>query len=181
MAHYKILVPPPRRHRTGRIVLVVTAIVIVVGAGAFLVGRHIQDDSHRARTTGGATGGATGGTVAAKALTVVSTTPTTGATGVPSNQVVSVHLSLPVTGPSGMPAFTPPVSGTWAKTGAQTLSFHASAPFIPTSTETLVIPAGSQGPTSTDGKVLGAPVSVTFTVAQASTERLQQLLAELNY
>jgi len=177
MAHYKILVPPPRRHRTGRIVLVVTAIVIVVGAGAFLVGRHIQGDSHRARSKGGATAG----TVAAKALTVVSTTPATGATSVPSNQVVSVHLSLPVAGASGMPTFTPPVSGTWAKTGPETLSFHASAPFIPTTTESLVIPAGAQGPTSTDGKVLTAPVSVTFTVAQASTERLQQLLAELNY
>jgi lipoprotein-anchoring transpeptidase ErfK/SrfK len=177
MAHYKILVPPPRRHRTGRIVLVVTAIVVVVGAGAFVVGRHIHTNAPRARSTGGAGTG----TVAAKSLTVVSTTPATGATGVPSNQVVSVHLSLPVTGPSGMPAFTPPVSGTWAKTGAETLSFHASAPFIPTTTETLVIPAGAQGPTSTDGKVLGAPVSVTFTVAQASTERLQQLLAALHY
>jgi len=177
MAHYKILVPPPRRHRTGRIVLVVAAIVIVVGAGAFLVGRHIQDDSHRARSHGGAKTA----TPPSKPLTVVSTTPATGATSVASNQVVSVHLSLPVTGATGMPAFTPPVSGTWAKTGPDTLSFHASAPFIPTSTETLLIPAGAQGPASTDGKVLGAPVSITFTVAQASTERLQQLLAELNY
>ncbi len=80
-----------------------------------------------------------------------------------------------------MPTFTPPVDGTWAKVGADTLAFRAAAPFIPMSTETLVIPAGGQGPTSSDGKGLSAPVTVTFTVAQGSTERLQQLLAELNY
>jgi peptidoglycan hydrolase-like protein with peptidoglycan-binding domain len=57
----------------------------------------------------------------------------------------------------------------------------ATAPFIPTTTETLVIPAGSSGPRSARGQVLAAPSTVTFTVAQASTERLQQLLALLGY
>jgi peptidoglycan hydrolase-like protein with peptidoglycan-binding domain len=57
----------------------------------------------------------------------------------------------------------------------------ATAPFIPTATETLTIPAGTSGPHSTAGKTLAAPVSIEFTVAQASTERLQQLLAQLNY
>jgi peptidoglycan hydrolase-like protein with peptidoglycan-binding domain len=177
MAHYKILVPPPQRHRRGRNIAIVAAVVIVVAAGAFVAGRHIQDDRHAAHTKGGVSGG----TVADKTLTVVSTVPPTGATDVPSDQVVSVHLSAPVTGASGMPAFTPPVSGTWAKVGSDTLTFRAAAPFIPMSTETLVIPAGGQGPTSTDGKGLSAPVTVTFTVAQGSTERLQQLLAQLNY
>ena len=59
--------------------------------------------------------------------------------------------------------------------------FEATSPFIPTSTETLTIPDGTAGPTSTHGAVLAAPVTVTFTVAQASTERLQQLLAEAGY
>jgi peptidoglycan hydrolase-like protein with peptidoglycan-binding domain len=177
MAHYKILVPPPKRHRTGRNIVIVTAVVIVVAAGAFVAGRHIQDDRHARH----AKGGVSAGSAANKAFEVVSTTPQTGATNVPSDQVVSVHLSAPVTGASGMPTFTPPVSGTWAKAGADTLTFRAAAPFIPMSTETLLIPAGGQGPTSTAGKGLSAPVTVTFTVAQGSTERLQQLLAQLNY
>ena len=57
----------------------------------------------------------------------------------------------------------------------------AAAPFIPTTTETLVIPAGSAGPRGAGGQVLAAPATITFTVAQASTERLQQLLAQLGY
>jgi peptidoglycan hydrolase-like protein with peptidoglycan-binding domain len=57
----------------------------------------------------------------------------------------------------------------------------ATAPFIPTASETLTIPAGAAGPRGTHGAVLAAPVTVTFSVAQASTERLQQLLAQLGY
>ncbi len=80
-----------------------------------------------------------------------------------------------------MPTFDPPVSGAWKKVGPKTLSFVATAPFIPTTTETLTIPAGAAGPHSTDGAVLSAPDTITFTVAQGSTERLQQLLAQLDY
>ncbi len=177
MAHYQILVPPPRRHRRAWTFLIIALVVVVVAGGAFLVGRHVQDHRHAARSQGGGSAG----TAAAKALAVVSTTPPTGATGVPSNQVVTVRLSLPLDSAAGMPAFNPPVTGTWTKVGAKTLSFRAAAPFIPTSTETLVIPGGSAGPHSTDGKVLDGPVTVSFTVAQASTERLQQVLAQLNY
>jgi lipoprotein-anchoring transpeptidase ErfK/SrfK len=121
------------------------------------------------------------GATGAKALTVVSTVPVSGATNVPSDQVVTVRLSSPVFGTSGMPAFDPPVGGSWTKVGTTALSFVAASPFIPTSTETLVIPAGASGPHGTGGQVLGAPVTITFTVAQASTERLQQLLGQLNY
>ena len=177
MAHYQILVPPPRRHGRARIVLIVALVVIVVGAGAFIAGRHINDVRHTAKSRGGAKNGAAADT----ALDVVSTTPTTGATSVPSNQVVTISLSLPVDGSAGMPTFNPPLSGTWKQDGPKTLMFKATAPFIPMTTETLVIPMGDSGPRSTDGKVLSAPVTVTFTVAQGSTERLQQLLAELNY
>ncbi|HVA03706.1 MAG TPA: L,D-transpeptidase family protein [Acidimicrobiales bacterium] len=114
-------------------------------------------------------------------LVVDSTVPKAGATNVPSDQVVSVHLSLPVTGTTAMPTFDPPVAGTWKRVGSKVLSFVASAPFIPTSSETLQIPSGTSGPRSTTGAELATPVTVTFTVAQASTERLQQLLAQLNY
>jgi len=112
---------------------------------------------------------------------VSSTTPKTGATNVPSDQVVTVDLSLPVANASGMPMFSPPVSGSWSKVGPKAVAFRPTAPFIPTSTETLVLGAGAAGPHATGGQVLSAPVSITFTVAQGSTERLQQLLGQLNY
>jgi len=177
VTHYQILVPPPRRHRRAFVVLLVVVVVLAVAAGAFFIGKHVQDDRRAGRSRRADKAGSS----SSAALTVVSTTPVTGATSVASNQVVTVRLSSPVSGGAGTPSFNPPVPGTWAKVGAKTLSFKATAPFIPTSTETLVIPGGADGPHSTDGKELSAPVTVTFTVAQASTERLQQLLAELNY
>ena len=176
MPEYQILVPPPRRRRTPWILAVMVVIVVGVAAGAYLLGRHSQPSGSVSETRGGRSGASS-----AKALTVVSTVPKTGATNVASNQVVTVHLSLPVAGTSGMPTFDPPMSGTWKKVGATSLAFAATGPFIPTSTETLRIPGGSSGPRSTGGAMLASPVTVTFTVAQASTERLQQLLAQLNY
>jgi peptidoglycan hydrolase-like protein with peptidoglycan-binding domain len=175
MAQYQLLVPPPRRHRALWIVLIVI-VLAAVGVGAYAVGRHrgpTGSPAHVRRGPAGATG--------ATALTVVSTVPVSGATNVPSDQVVTVRLSSPVLGTSGMPAFDPPIGGSWTKVGTTSLSFVAASPFIPTSTETLVIPAGAPGPHGTGGQMLGAPVTITFTVAQASTERLQQLLGQLDY
>jgi peptidoglycan hydrolase-like protein with peptidoglycan-binding domain len=174
MPEYQILVPPPRRHRTAWIISILAVVVVAIAAGAFVVGRHSQGTGHVAGV------GATA-TTTVRPLSVVSTVPATGATNVPSDQVVTVHLSSPVADAGGMPSFDPPVSGSWTKVGPALLSFKATAPFIPTTTENLVIPAGSSGPHSLAGGVLSAPATITFTVAQASTERLQQLLAQLGY
>ncbi len=174
MVEYQILKPPPRRHRAAWTVSALAVVVIAVGVGAFVAGRH----SHGANAAGN---GTTTSTTGAAPLTVVSTTPANGATNVPSDQVVTVHLSEPVAGVSGMPAFTPPVSGAWTQVGRSTLTFTATAPFIPTATETLTFGAGTSGPHGRNGTVLAAPTTLSFTVAQASTERLQQLLAQLNY
>ncbi len=174
MPDYRILVPPPKRHRPVRNASVAVVLAALVAAGAYIAYTHIHNH-HHATATGGSH------TTAPKAFVVASTTPASGATNVPSDQVVKVTLSLPVAGVSGMPTFNPPVSGTWSKVGSKSFSFSATAPFIPTTTETLAFPAGDAGPHSTDGQVLGAPVTVSFTVAQASTERLQELLGQLNY
>jgi peptidoglycan hydrolase-like protein with peptidoglycan-binding domain len=177
MVEYSILTPPPRRRQPLVIAAVVIVIVAAVAVGAFALGKHHQGDKTNAQSSGG--GIAT--TTAAIPLNVVSTTPATGAAGVPSDQVVAVHLSSPIVTGSGMPTLTPPVAGTWLKVGPTTLSFAATAPFIPTTTETLTVPAGPSGLRGTSGAVLATPVTASFTVAQASTERLQQLLAQLNY
>ncbi|MGH3579204.1 MAG: Ig-like domain-containing protein, partial [Mycobacterium sp.] len=157
--------------------LACVVLVTAVALGAFAVGKHTRSAGRR-----GQAGGA-GKTAppAIQPLTVVSTSPAAGATNIPSDQVVTVRLSSPVASDSGMPTFTPPVGGTWLKVGPTTISFAATAPFIPTSTETLTIPAGASGLRDTTGAVLAAPVSTSFTITQASTERLQQLLAQLGY
>ena len=174
---YSILTPPPRRHRPVLVTLLVIVIVAVIAAGGFAIGKRNQSRS----TNAGHGGGGATATTAVKALTVVSTTPPTGATDVPSDQVVTVHLSSPIGSGPGMPTLTPPVTGTWLKVGPTTLVFTAGAPFIPTTTETLTIPAGTSGPHGVGGALLAAPFTASFTVAQSSTERLQQLLAQLNY
>jgi len=172
---YQILKPPPRRRRTAWIVAVVV-VAAAVGAGAYVLGRGDRSSSaHTSTTVPPPTASP------ATPLTVVSTVPADGAKDVPSDQVLTVTLSASVASATGLPQLTPPVSGTWTRSGAHALTFAAAAPFVPTTTETLAIPAGADGLRSASGAVLAAPVTVTFGVAQASTERLQQLLAELNY
>jgi peptidoglycan hydrolase-like protein with peptidoglycan-binding domain len=178
MADYSILVPPPRRRGPLLIGLAVVVLMASVGVVAYMAGRH-SPGSHSSPQAGGVVVPPT--TVPAKVLTVVSTVPAAGATEVPSDQVVSVKFSSAVSGARGMPVLTPPIPGTWKRVGPTTLAFSASAPFIPTSSETLTVPAGDAGPQGANGAVLTTPVSVSFTVAQASTERLQQLLGQLNY
>jgi peptidoglycan hydrolase-like protein with peptidoglycan-binding domain len=177
MVEYSILTPPPRRGRPIVLALVVVVLVGAVAVGAYALGKHHPPTGAGNHSSAG---GATA-TTAVQPLTVVSTTPPTGTTNVPSDQVVNVRLSSPVDTGSAMPTFTPPVPGTWLKVGPTTLSFAATAPFIPTMAETLTIPAGASGLRSKSGALLTSPVAVSFTVAQASTERLQQLLAQLNY
>jgi len=175
---YEILKPPPRRRRTASIVLVLVLVVGAVGAAAYVLGRGKASPGHAAGTPATTT---TSSAAAARPLSVVSTVPATGATGVPTDQVVTVTFSAPVAGLTGVPVLSPPVAGTWRRAGATSISFAATAPFLPTTAETLTIPGGSAGVRTAAGAALAAPVTVTFAVAQASTERLQQLLAQLNY
>jgi lipoprotein-anchoring transpeptidase ErfK/SrfK len=174
---YEILKPPPRRRTGWVLAIVVIVIVIAVASGAFLMGRIDRRSSPVSRVATGTPSS----TVTSRSVAVASTVPANGATGVPSDQVVTVTLSAPVAVDSGLPVLDPPVPGTWRRSGSHVLTFHAAAPFIPTTTETLTIPTGSAGLRSTTGGVLVAPVTVTFGVAQASTARLQQLLAQLDY
>jgi lipoprotein-anchoring transpeptidase ErfK/SrfK len=156
--------------------IVVVVLVVAVAVGGFLAGRNRQAPSRAAAPSTSTTA-----PVGSHPMSVVSTVPTAGATEVPSDQSVTVTFSRPVAGTTGVPVFSPPVPGVWRHTGPDAIGFVATAPFVPTTTETLTVPGGSSGVRSVDGAVLGAPVTVVFQVAQASTERLQQLLAVLDY
>ena len=174
---YEILKPPPR-HRWVPWVVLVVLVVGAVGVGGYLVGDRGRPPSRAADRTGAAPAAQPTGL---RPLTVRSTVPANGATGVPSDQQVTVTFSGKVAATIGVPTFSPPVPGTWRHAGPDAVTFAATAPFVPTTTETLTVPAGPAGVRSTTGAVLAAPVTVVFGVAQASTERLQQLLAQLDY
>jgi peptidoglycan hydrolase-like protein with peptidoglycan-binding domain len=64
---------------------------------------------------------------------------------------------------------------------ASLLQYQATGPLVPGVTETITVPGGSAGVMGAHGQRLAANVTNTFTVAQGSTLRLQQLLAELGY
>jgi peptidoglycan hydrolase-like protein with peptidoglycan-binding domain len=179
VADHRILAPPPHRHRALWVGAALVVLVAAVGGVAYAVGRHHGSAGgpvHAAGSSGG-----TPSTAVATPLTVTGTTPATGATGVASDQTVSIRFSEPLTRGTAMPTFAPPVSGTWQRFSPTVLTFDAAAPFVPTTSETLAIPGGSSGPRATDGATLATPVTVTFAVAQSSTERLQQVLAQLDY
>jgi peptidoglycan hydrolase-like protein with peptidoglycan-binding domain len=158
-------------------VVVIVVALAAVGVGAFIAGKHLAGTAHPSS----ARGGGTPGSAATRVLSVISSVPANGATDVPSDQVVTLRLSAPVAASSAMPTFDPPVSGSWLRVGRDSLSFTATAPFIPTTSESVVVPAGPSGLRSVNGAEVAAPTTVTFAVAQASTERLQQLLAQLEY
>ncbi len=174
MVEYQILKPPPKRHRRMAAAIAAGAVVVAaVAVGAFALG---------ARHGSGRSGGDTRHPPPPPAaLTVVATTPAAGTSDVPSDQQVSVRFSAPIVAGIGEPTWNPPVAGSWVRSGPATLTFEPAAAFIPTSTETLTVPSGAAGPRTDKGAVLAAPDNVAFTVAQASTERLQQMLAQLDY
>lgn len=114
-------------------------------------------------------------------LEVLATTPAPKASGVAPDTTVTVDLSTPLSATSPLPTFSPAVAGAWSPLTADVLQFSADGPFLPGSTETLVIPGGADGLLAADGQRMAATVTVPFSVAPGSTLRLQQLLAQLGY
>ncbi len=153
-------------------IAVTTVVVVVVVAGVFTV----RGPANRAVAS------PTSGPVRALGpLTVVSISPVDGSTGVPSDATISVRFSLPLNSRSPAPSLTPPVSGSWHVVTPDTFMFVPAAPLVPSSTETVTVPAGAGGVASSSGKVLAAGSAARFSVAPGSTLRLQQLLAQLGY
>ncbi len=139
----------------------------VVAGGLFVVARSRSTNASAAPTAPPAP------------LTVVSTSPT--GTGVAGGSTISVHFSTDLAPGSPMPTLTPAVAGTWSALSASLLQYQATGPLVPGVTETITVPGGTTGVVGSHGQHLAASVSSAFTVAQGSTLRLQQLLAELGY
>jgi hypothetical protein len=114
-------------------------------------------------------------------LNVVAMTPVDGSTGVASDATLTVQFSVPLAAHSPTPVLTPPVAGSWQQVTPTTMSFVASAPLVPSSSETVTVPAGAGGVLGAAGQTLAQAATVHFSVADGSTLRLQQLLAQLGY
>jgi peptidoglycan hydrolase-like protein with peptidoglycan-binding domain len=161
----------PRGKRNNSKVWLITAVSVLalalVGGGLFVVARaHKTSASASPLSPPGP-------------LTVVSTSPT--GTNVAGGSTISVHFSTDLAPGSPMPTLTPAVAGAWSVLSPSLLQYQATGPLIPGVTETITVPGGTDGVVGARGQHLAATVTDAFTVAQGSTLRLQQLLAELDY
>jgi peptidoglycan hydrolase-like protein with peptidoglycan-binding domain len=172
-AHKKPSNHPARR----RIALTFGVLVVVAGVATAVVAR-----STGGRVSASPTTVATARPAASdRPLGIVSVSPVDAAAGVPSDATVTVQFSEPLAAHTPMPTLTPTVPGSWQLLTPTTVAFVASAPLVPSSTETLTVPSGPGGVQSAGGVALGQGATVHFGVAPGTEMRLQQLLAQLGY
>jgi peptidoglycan hydrolase-like protein with peptidoglycan-binding domain len=112
-------------------------------------------------------------------LTVLATAPS--GNDVAAGSTISVQFSTALAPGSPMPTLTPAIPGAWAALSPAVLQYQAVGPLVPGATETLTIPGGDSGLVGAEGQHLADTDTQTFTVAQGSILRLQELLAELGY
>ncbi|MGA3149346.1 MAG: L,D-transpeptidase family protein [Acidimicrobiales bacterium] len=153
------------------------AVVGVVGAAVAVRG----DSGRAAASPTSAPAAEIGVTTYRGPFRVISETPVSGTTQVPSDATISVRFSEPLGAHSPAPALTPAVAGDWQVVTPDTYAFVATAPLVPSATETVTVPGGAGGVTSATGRDLASSTTFRFTVAEGSTLRLQQLLAQLGY
>jgi peptidoglycan hydrolase-like protein with peptidoglycan-binding domain len=165
--------------RRGWLLAITLGTVVVVGVGIGAIAARSTTDGAAATPTSSAT--AIDTSSHSGPLTVSSVTPADGTTQVPSDATVSVQFSVPLSSQSPTPSLSPAVAGVWQEVTPETFAFVPAAPLVPSTTETVTVPAGDAGVTSATGKKLAKPAVARFTVATGSTLRLQQLLAQLGY
>ena len=176
-AHAHSKSPGSGRSRAIPTVVVLVAVVVGAAVAAVLVRNPSTKDTASSTTAVHAVEAA----VHNGPFTVLSTTPVSGATDVPTDATVSVRFSSPLALHSSTPTLVPAVAGAWREITPDTFVFVASAPFVPETTETVTVPGGPAGVTSASGKTLAGTSTTSFVVATGSTLRLQQLLAQLGY
>jgi peptidoglycan hydrolase-like protein with peptidoglycan-binding domain len=114
-------------------------------------------------------------------LSILATSPVSGAPAAASNGDIAITFSSPVTLGQVRPTLSPPVAGTWVRASPTTIRYDLAAPLIPSSGEVVSVPGGPTGMKARDGATLPATATFSFTVADGDTLRLQELLAELDY
>ncbi len=157
------------RSKRSLVVAVVALAVLVVGVAGFALLRPAGTSASAAQKP------------PVPPLYVVGTTPAANATGVTASSPITVTFSAPLSSSSPKPSITPAVPGNWTSASPTELEFVPAGPLVPGSSEKITVPGGATGALGTKHQTMIAPYTASFTVAQGSTLRLQQLLAELGY
>jgi peptidoglycan hydrolase-like protein with peptidoglycan-binding domain len=167
-----------RATNRARLLILLAAVALI----AVVVGLTLTSGTPGKPATPGRGSGATATTIpAAKKFEIATSSPTAGAANVPSNTTISLTFSTPIKLGSIKPTITPGVAGSWVQPTPTTINYNLAAPMIPTSHEVVTIPGGKSGLRAQNGAILPSSSSIGFSVIQADTSRLQQLLAELNF
>jgi hypothetical protein len=173
----------PRSKRRGAALTAGSATLVLVSGVAFVV--FASPGSHAAQVS-------TSGRAAARAdlpvvaLQVVSVTPAASAKGVNGANPITVQFSTPLASTSPMPTLSPDIAGNWQVEGNDAV-FTPTQGYFQDTKVTVKIPAGPAGMLSAAGVAAGSggylssPVTQSFTTGSFSTERLQELLAQLGY
>ncbi len=114
-------------------------------------------------------------------LGVAAISPSNQSQNVAPSASITLQLTTALAASTPMPTLNPPILGSWSRLSPSNLEFVADQPLIPGSSETVTVPGGPKGILGAQGQHLANSVTSTFSVAQATTLRLQQLLAELGY
>jgi peptidoglycan hydrolase-like protein with peptidoglycan-binding domain len=114
-------------------------------------------------------------------LSLTSAAPLASAARVAFREKITLNFSAPIAKDSPLPSLSPPTPGSWSHPAPDTLVFDPAAEFFPLETVTVEVPGGASGVRSVDGSRLSSDLTWHFTVEDAPTLRLQQLLAELGY
>jgi len=152
---------------------------IIVTTGALVAASVALTESRLTSSKAGASNAAS--SKDHPSLSLVSSVPTPGATGVAPDASLALYFSSPLAAGGVQPTLDPPVAGTWVQTYPGTLVFEEAGSLLPGTTERLSVPGGSNGILASNGARLPQSVTESFTVAPMSTLRLQQLLAQLGY
>ncbi len=166
------------RGHKGASSLFIIAGIAVVAAAAVIIGSSGKINLAGASNKGS---GNPAKSTRLPALSITNLSPTPGASNVAPNAGITITFSEPLQTNSPMPSLSPAVSGQWSQTSPNVLTFQPSASFLPSSSETVNIPGGPNGITSTNKETLPASSSVVFNIAPGSLLRAQQILAQLGY
>lgn len=121
------------------------------------------------------------------ALRVLEVTPASGSEDVSFDAAITIRFSRAPSPQTPLPTLRPAVEGTWARPAASLLVFHPAGSYVPDTPYHLTIPLADHAQlvdskaASTGDEGAGGAVRSSFTIRAASTLRLQQLLAELDY
>ena len=147
-----------RATRRRLIIAGVGLLVVALVAGATVISRSGPKVSASPTTAPSAQAA-----VSRQPLEIVSVTPVDGTSGVASDATLTVKYSVPLSPRSPVPTLTPAVAGSWQQVDPTTQVFVAAAPLVPSSSETLTVPAGAGGILGTSGQTLDQGATVHFT------------------